>query len=186
MFTVHKVGPVVQGYDTHRVSIAIYVQIANAGSAPTSIGDIHVGYTWALIPFTKMWWRRLFTTHWITNQSIAMRDFQVALGESGDVKVYPFLTQRSTLTGESANTYLEVGEMTNGVIYFEESDAFGACQPRVWGTHAVMKLRLFDAFGGVHTARIRVPPADIAEARKYNPSFGDSLDTLRRPAGPAD
>lgn len=187
MYTVQAVGPMVQGYDTHRVSIAIYIQISNAGSAPTSIGDIHVGYKWSLIPLSPLWWQRSFQTHWITQQSVAIQDFQVALGESGDVKVYPFLTQKSSISGGSAKTYLEIGEMTNGVIYFEEADAFGACQPALREGGATMKLKVHDAFGGVHVSKIRVPYADIAEARKFNPSFGDTIETLRRPgASPSE
>lgn len=162
------------------MAIALYVTVANAGSAPTSIGDIHVGYSWSLIPFTKLWWERCWKVHWVTNQTVALRDFHVALGGDGDVKVYPFLTQMSVLSGRSAKTYLEVGEMTNGIIYFEESDAFGACQPRVVNNEAIMHLRMFDAFGGVHRARVTVRKVEIDEARKFNPSFGDSLNALRR------
>lgn len=180
LFSVHSTGESHEGHDIHRVSISVYLKIANAGSAPTSIGEIHIGYHWSTVPLTKLWWKHLWKVQWVTNQTVALRDFQVALGSGGDIKVFPFLTQTSALSGRSSKTYLEVGEMTNGVVYFEQSDAFGACQPHTVKGRAAMHLRIFDAFGGVHHARVLVPKLEIGEARKFNPSFGQSLESLRQ------
>lgn len=177
-FVVHEIGKTQDEYEIHRLSISVYLKITNAGSAPTSICDVHIGYKWSVIPFTGLWWSRLGKVHWITRQTVALRDFQVAIGAGGDAKVYPFLTQRSSLTGHSSKTYLEIGEMVNGVVYFEQSDAFGACQPLVVNDHAAMYLKIYDAFGGVHKARMKVPKIELEAAKEYNPSFGGSLSAL--------
>lgn len=190
-FVVHEIGKRHDEHEVHRLSISVYLKITNAGSAPTSICDVHIGYKWSIIPFTKLWWSRLGKLHWITQQTVALRDFQVSIGSDGDTKVYPFLTQRSSLTGHSSKTYLEVGEMVNGVVYFEQSDAFGACQPLVLDGHAVMYLKIYDAFGGAHKARMRLPKIELEAAKEYNPSFGGSLSALAKsssdpgPANPA-
>jgi hypothetical protein len=168
------------GRENHRLSISLYLNIANAGSAPTSIGNINIGYRWSLIWFSPYWWRRLFSVHWIENQTISLTDFQSVVSEDGDLKFFPFLTQKSVISGSSANTYLDVGEITNGVVYFEQPDAWGACQPVNLAGYAKIYIRIYDAFGGKHHAHAMVRIVDIAEAKKYNPSFGESLNGLRK------
>lgn len=111
-------------YDVHRTGIAIYLKIANVGSAATSIDNISIAYHWAIIPFMPLWWRYGIGWFWLSEQAVCLSDFQVKIGDK--IKLYPFLTQRSTITGTSAGSFLEVGKMTNGVVYFEQTDSFGA------------------------------------------------------------
>lgn len=177
---IDSIGTDDAGRDNHRLSISLYLEIANAGSAPTSIGDINVGYRWALRPLSIHWWISLFSVHWIENQTISLKDFQAVVSEGGDLKIFPFLTQKSAITGVSANTYLDVGEITNGVVYFEQPDAWGACQPVNMANRTRIYIRIYDAFGGKHRAHAIIPIVSIAEAKKYNPSFGDSLNELRK------
>jgi hypothetical protein len=47
------------GHDTHRTAISLYVNIANVGSAPTSVDNVELGYHWHVRPFfvdlAKIW-----------------------------------------------------------------------------------------------------------------------------------
>jgi hypothetical protein len=179
MCTVTPTGREHEGHATHRTCISLYLHVANAGSAPTSIGDITLNYHWPTHRFGRLWWIRRFRPHTVLHQSIALQDFQARVSVD-DIKFYPFLTQKSAISGKSANTYLEVGEMTNGVVYFEETEGWGACQPKVGksGT-ARMRVNIKDAFGHTHRKWVDVPLVPLSDAKKYNPSFGESLNAIR-------
>ena len=172
-------------FDVHRTCIALYLRIINAGSAGGAIDKVQVGYHWALRPLNITWLRYGLGWFWIEEQTVALDDFQVSMG--GDKsKAFPFLTQRSHISGESATSYLRIGEATNGVVYFEQSDSWGGCFP--FSRRGVVKMRLtvVDSLGGRHRARIEVPKVALAEARKFNPSFGQTFSELRAELSPFD
>jgi hypothetical protein len=109
---------------------------------------------------------------------ISLTDFHYVL-KSGGAKFYPFLIQRSTiLPGSTSDLYLPVGKSEHGVIYFEQRDAWGGCQPLVSRKKTLVKIRVIDSFGGVHTQRFSLPMVTLEEARKYNPSIGTTHDEL--------
>jgi hypothetical protein len=110
------------GFDAHQTGIALYLKISNVGSAPTSIEAIKLGYRWHLRPWTLYWFRYRVLWFWLQNPAIAIEDFQVAIGEN--IKFYPFLLQRSAISGEAADNYLRVGQSMNGVIYFEQPESW--------------------------------------------------------------
>ena len=167
-----------EGYDAHRTGIALYLSIANVGAASTSIEKISVGYRWAIIPFRKLWWKYGLFRFWVSDQTVALEDFQAELGE-GNIKMYPFLTQRSVLSGESADTFLEVGKSTNGVVYFEQSDSFGGCFPVSIQHRVNLKVVVTDVYGKRHRKKLLVPKVNLEGARKYKPSFGSTLTKMR-------
>ncbi len=171
-------------HDVHRTGIALYLRVSNVGSAPSSIEGISVGYHWHLRPVSTQWFRYAVGWFWLHEQSVALNDFQALIGEN--IKVYPFLNQRSILSGGSANTFLEVGQSTNGVVYFEQPDSWGGCFPTCRNGVARMKISVRDAFGARHTTIFDVPVVTIHEARQYNPSFGKTLAELRGEVLPHD
>lgn len=171
-------GRFVNNFPTHHTCISLYLQVANAGSAPTSIGDITLSYDLETFAFSRLWWKHLFRPHVIVHQIAALQDFQVNVG-GGDVKLFPFLMQKSAISGDTAENYLQVGDITNGIVYFEEPEAWGAYQPRNVGQTTKIRVRIEDAFGHKHRQTLRAPIASLAEAKKYNPRFGDSLETIR-------
>ena len=179
-----SVGKNHNSYDVHRTGIALYLVIANTGSAPSSIGNIAVGYHWHLKPFTLQWIRYRLGWFWLTNQAAALEDFQARIG--GNVKVYPFLTQRNFLSPAYSDTFLNVGQSTNGVVYFEQSDSWGGCFPTVKNGRVLIRVRVLDAFGGKHTLKATIPSVSLDEARKFNPSFGKTLAELRGDPLPVD
>lgn len=171
-------------YDVHRTGVALYMHIANIGSAPSSIERVSIGYHWNITPFSIQWLKYRIGWFWLHDQIAALMDFQANIGEN--LKIYPFLTQKSILSGESAETYLEVGRSTNGVVYFEQSDSWGACSPVVRDNNVKLRVRITDVFGNKHEATFDVPVVSFEEARKYNPSFGKTLADLRGKPLPAD
>lgn len=171
-------------YDVYRTGIALYLHISNVGSAPSSIARISIGYHWRLKPISVQWLRYAVGWFWLHDQAVALDDFQVSIG--GNIKVYPFLTQRSALSGRSANTFLEVGQSTNGVVYFEQFDSWGNCFPTYRKGAARLKVSVRDVFGKRHKATFDVPVVTIEDARKYNPSFGKTFAELRGEVLPHD
>lgn len=81
-----------EAFDVHRTGVALYLNIANVGTAPSSIEDISVGYHWHLKPFSIAWIKNTLGWFWVHEQTAALADFQAMIGEN--VKVYPFLMQR--------------------------------------------------------------------------------------------
>jgi len=157
-------------YQVHRTGMALYLDIANIGSASSSIREIRVGYHWALKPFGKSWWKYSLGWFQLSDQVVCLSDFQVLIGEN--VKLYPFLIQKSGISGASADTYLEVGKSTNGVVYFEQTDSWGACFPVSIGGKVRVKIAIEDAFGRWHRKKVWLPKVSLLEAQKFNPSFG--------------
>lgn len=176
--TNHGVTPV------HRTGIALYLNISNVGSAATSVDNISVAYHWHVRPFSLSWLRYGVGWFWLRHQTTVIHDFQVKIGEN--IKLYPFLTQRSFLSGVVPSTFLEVGRSENGVVYFEQSDSWGICYPSPGNGGVDIKIALRDVFGSVHTAKFKIQSISLEDARKYNPSFGKSFSELRNEMLPYD
>lgn len=164
-------------FDVHRTGVALYLHISNPGNAPTSIDAIELGYHWHLEPFSINWFKYKVGWFWIVNQSVALADFQIAIGEH--TKVFPFLTQKNSLSSASPTTYLRVGESTNGVVYFEQEDSWGGCFPSARHGYTNIKLRLRDAHGRQYVSKHKIQAIELEEARKYNPKFGITHRELR-------
>ncbi|HOY79546.1 MAG TPA: hypothetical protein PLN33_17145 [Hyphomonadaceae bacterium] len=136
-----------------------------------------LSYRWAVPRFTKIWRSQIFRPHRITFQTTALSDFHVSIGED-DIKFFPFLNQRSVTSGDSANTYLRIGDQTNGIAYFEDAEAWGACRPVEQNGHTQVRVEIEDGFGHKHRQTVTIPVVAIEEAKKYNPRFGESRDTV--------
>lgn len=172
------------GHDVHRTAIALYLDITNIGSAPSDIKSVSVGYHWDLNSFSLLWIKNTLGWFWLTNQAVALVDFQVAIGAS--IKFFPFLTQRSAISGVSGQTFLEAGRSTNGVVYFEQGDSWGGFFPAVRNKKVRLKVRVKDVFGKSHARKFDVPSVSLLEAREYNPSFGMTLAELNEASSPSD
>ncbi|CAD7040469.1 hypothetical protein RHAB21_03051 [Pseudorhizobium halotolerans] len=172
------------GYATHRTAISIYLRVTNIGSAPADIDSVCVGYHWALRPFSKLWLKYSLGWFWLEQQAVAITDFQIQIGTN--TKYYPFLTQVSAVSGARSETYLDVGRSTNGVVYFEQPESFGGCFPRSVGGKVRLAIKVTDSFGGQHIKKFWIPRVTLAEARKFNPTFGLTLSTLRGDREPTE
>lgn len=171
-------------FDIHRTGVALYLKIANSGSAASSIDEISVGYHWQVNSFTRSWFKYGLGWFWLHDQTAAIHDFQASIGEN--IKFYPFLTQTSINSPVHASTYLEPGQSENGVVYFEQSDSWGGCFPKVSAKGTRIKVCVKDVFGGKHVSCFTVPNVSLEKAREYNPSFGKTLAELRNEPLPQD
>jgi hypothetical protein len=163
-------------YQVHRTGIVLYLDIANVGSSPSSIREINVAYHWALAPFSKLWLKYALGWFWLRFQTVCIDDFQVEIGDR--TKFYPFLTQRSSTSGASADTYLDIGKSAVGIVYFEQPDSWGGCFPVSIASKVKVKVAVEDAFGRWHSNKFWIPKLTLAEAKKFNPSFGQTLSSL--------
>lgn len=171
-------------FDIHRTGIALYLSIANIGSAASSIENISVAYHWHVRPFNLAWLRYRIGWYWLHEQTPIMHDFQSKIGEK--VKIYPFLTQRNTLSIANTPTFLEPGRSTNGVVYFEQPDSWGGCFPSPSKSGISIKISLRDVFGRKHTEKFYIRAVSLVEARKYNQSFGKTYAELYNEKLPYD
>ncbi|AKH38830.1 hypothetical protein [Nitrosomonas communis] len=165
-------------YEVHRTGIVLYLSIANVSSSASRIERISVGYHWHLRPFSSLWMRNTLGWFWLTDQAIALEDFQVRIGKS--IKVYPFLIQRNNLSPVENKTYLEVGSATSGVVYFEQADSWGGCFPSIQNGQVKVKVKIEDVFGRSHLMIAWIPAVSFEDACKFNPSFGKTLANLHR------
>lgn len=172
----YPIGKMHGQYETHRTGIALYLSVSNIGSSSSSIASISVGYHWHLRRFSTQWLKYSVGWFWLENQAVALEDFQVSIGAS--IKVYPFLTQRNYLSPTQADTFLDVGRSTNGVVYFEQSDSWGGCFPSIKNGHVRLKIRVHDVFGGIHTSTFNIPSVQLEHARKFCPAFGKTFSEL--------
>jgi hypothetical protein len=170
-------------FDVHRTAIALYLDVANVGSAPTSIEGVSIGYHWHLRPFSLNWLRYRVRWFWLHNQIAALEDFHVSIGDK--IKVYPFLFQGNVMSPANAETYLGIGQSVHGVVYFEQADSWGGFFPTPRRGQTRIIVSVTDAFGTRHKKRFWIPVVTPDEAIKYNPRFGDTLPALRRGPIPA-
>lgn len=166
-----------ENFDIYRSAFAVYLHVSNVGSASGSIDAVHLGYHWQVRPFTLTWLRYGVGWFWLKNQTAVIHDFQANIGDN--LKIYPFLFQKSVLSGTSSDTFLQTGQSTNGVIYFEKADSWDGCFPAVRHNRVKVRVKIIDAFGRSYARTIFIPSVTPDEARVYNPSFGSTFSHLR-------
>ncbi|RUP80607.1 hypothetical protein C7Y69_11165 [Alteromonas sp. KS69] len=169
-------GHLDNGIPTHKTAIALYLSVANIGSAPSEIKYVKVGYHWDIKPFRKEWFKYRLGWFWLDFQTAALEDFHCEIGDK--IKVFPFLLQGNSLTGIAANTYLTEGRVVNGVIYFEQQECWGASYPKEKNGKTKIKIAVVDANDKAHVATKEIDVVELGYARTFNPSFGSTLDTL--------
>lgn len=169
----YHVGKMQGEHKVHRTGIALYLVVANTGSAASSIANVSIGYHWHLQRFSFLWLRCSVGWFWLNNQSVSLTDFQAMIGEN--IKVFPFLTQANHLAPLKAETFLQVGQSTNGVVYFEQVDSWGGCFPSVKDGRVRIKVAVEDTFGKRHTTKFTIPSVSMEYAQQYNPSFGTTF-----------
>lgn len=171
-------------FDVHRTCISLYLNVSNVGSSPSSIERISVGYHWNISPFSLSWLKYSVGWFWLEKQAVSLEDFQIKIGES--TKIYPFIFQKSGLGPGETETYLNIGQSTIGIVYFEQPDSWGGCSPKTENDKVKVKVKLVDVFGKSHKRNFSIPKVSLEQARKYNPSFGKTISTLNGETLPID
>lgn len=161
---VHKDFPVT------KTAFAIYLEITNIGNAPSSIGKIKLGYIKS--DFTPRFFSK---RNWI-KEVIAKDDFSVSFGESDKMKVYPFLKQRNSSYQNDTDTYLPIGRTINGIVYFEQWEAYGSWIPRLNKDEQStnLKIKIKDSFDNSHTQSFDLKLVDANIAFSFNRFFGQT------------
>lgn len=159
----------VEGRATHRVVISLYLSIANTGSAAGSIFSISAAYKF---PPTSL--NEFFKSRWsFIKETVALSDFSREIGDH--VKVYPFIRQKSFFFDSKDSTFFRVGEMYNGITYFEnENLAYGSHRPIVKNGLVKIKLKIIDSFERKHIKFISVPEVSVETARLYSKHIGNT------------
>ena len=152
-------------YDTHQTAIVIYLSIKNTGTAPSEIQQIHLVYHNYTFKYTYFWF-------WI-KPITSLRDFAHTIGEN--LRVYPFLIQKSTLLPQENITYLRSGQSEKGIVYFEQSESYGGFQPRIKNEKVKIKIKVFDIFDRSYAKTFWIPKVDLTYAQKFNEEFGQTL-----------
>lgn len=158
-----------EGFEVHRTSFALYLTISNIGFAPSDIKKISIGYESMLRFYDLARINKSLDRYWL-EPCIVRNDFHVEIQD--DIKVFPFLIQNNVLTNVKTETYLNIGQSTNGVVYFEQYDSFGINRPKIHKDTVDLKIKVEDVFGGKHYTKFKIPHVSLDEARKYNPAFG--------------
>ena len=153
----------------NKTAFAIYIEVTNVGNAPSSIGKINLGY---LLSDMKPKWRT--SRNWIV-ETFSKSDFRVEFNDSEKARGFPFLKQANEFQGK-VDTYLEVGKSANGIVYFEQSEAFGSWMPRLnkdlKTTDLIIKIE--DAFGKIHKKKFTIELVDPNYSLKFSPYFGQT------------
>lgn len=172
----YAIGKKFGDYDITRTFFALYLHIANRGSAAGSVETVELGYKWSINRLNSLFLR--YVLGWCRLRSmISMLDFHYML-KSGGAKFYPFLIQRSTILPDHSDLYLPIGKSVHGVVYFEQPDAWGGCQPLVVRHRTLVRIRVMDSFGRRHARIFWLPLIGLEDARKYNPAIGTTHDEL--------
>lgn len=154
----------------HKSAIVIYLKITNIGKAPSSIGKVKLGY------YKSDYKMKFFSKRNWLDETMVKEDFQFAFDNSEKVKVYPFLKQRSEIMPRDIDTYLPVGKQVNGIVYFEELEAYGNWMPRQNDDEITtdIKLEIEDMFGKKHKKYYKLKFILPEVALKYNRFFGQT------------
>lgn len=172
----YNTGNTFNGHDAHITAFAIYLKIANIGSASSSIEKIQIGYHWDIEPISLNWLKYRLGWFWLKNEIVMLEDFRVEIGDH--LKVYPFLTQKNYLSPIQVDKFLEVGKSNSGIVYFEQPESWGACFLLCIKGKVLVKIKVYDVFRKVHSKKINVALVNMEEAKKFNPYFGDTSKHL--------
>ncbi|ELE5880817.1 hypothetical protein V9J68_003467 [Vibrio cholerae] len=172
----YPTGNTYNGYQTHKTGFSLYLKVANIGSAPSSIESVSIAYHWHLRRFSLLWLKYTIGWYWLRYPTVALDDFQIKIGEN--IKFFPFLMQRSSISGAQSETFLPPGRSTNGIVYFEQGESYGGFMPSPNKGYVKVKVALEDVYGQKHVQNFKIPVVTMEEALRFNPSFGVTLTEL--------
>lgn len=108
---------------------------------------------------------------WLKKETVLLEDYAISIGDKQ--KVFPFLKQKNTTINNEIRTYLEPGENTNGLIYFEQEKSRGNSYPYLEPDMKVQTLIVvYDNKGNKWLKEHRVTKIKIGPIRELCPSFG--------------
>lgn len=160
------------GFPVNKTAFAIYLEITNVGNAPASIGKISLGYI--LSDLTPKWRAK---RNWI-DETISKSDFTIKFKDSALVKGFPFLKQQNINFPNKVDTYLEIGQSKNGIVYFEQPEAYGSWMPSLNKDNETTNLilKIHDSYEKIHKKSLIIKMVDPNISFKMNPYFGQTYN----------
>lgn len=155
------------GYPVHKTAFVVYCRITNLGYSGSDIVKIRLRYY-------RNDRNLLFHEKRFIAETICCSDFRYEFEETGHVKVFPFLKQvNQLLPHQDVETYLPVGKSKNGIIYFEENEAYGNLYPirNKDKKTAPIVIEVKDAYGNTFKKKLNIKYVEPEEALMYNPDF---------------
>ncbi len=156
----------------HKTAFILYLEITNTGNAPSSIGEIKIGY----LPDNKLpsWAIR---RSWIY-ETVLKSQLIAKFRNSELVKSFPFLKQKGNGDSNNIDTYLEIGKIVNGIAYFEELETYGNWTPRLDKSKNATEIKICikDAFGRNHKKRLTIKRIEPEKALEMSPYFGQTYE----------
>ena len=154
--------------DTHRTAAVIYLKVTNIGAAPAQINSVQLGYHNYSLKYTFLW-------YWL-NTTPSIGDFGHTIGDN--LRIFPFLFQKSILLPQTIHTYLQSGQEAKGIVYFEQLESWGGFKPRIKNGKTKIKIRVIDSYQKVYSGVFQINIVDIEYAKKFNTNFGNTLALL--------
>lgn len=160
------------GLPVHKTAFVIYLELTNKGNAPSSIGQIKLGYRPDNSSFI---WKIKFK--WIY-ETVLKSQLIAQFKDSELVKGFPFLKQKSDIHSNNAETFLDVGRIANGIIYFEEHETYGNWTPRLNKDKdsTNIKIKVKDAYGRNHIKKLKIKYLKPEKALEMSPYFGQTYE----------
>lgn len=156
------------GHEAHRTAACLYLSVTNIGTAPADIASVRLGYHNYSFNYTFLWF-------WINNTP-AIGDFGHTIGEK--LRVFPFLFQKNHLAVHPSVTYLQSGQKTTGVVYFEQPESWGGFKPRIKNGRSKIKILVEDSYGKGYAKTFLINFVELDYARKFNANFGKTLSLI--------
>ena len=94
--------------------------------------------------------------------------------------MFPFLFQKNALLPQEVKTYLQIGQCSRGIVYFEQTESYGGFNPRVKNGKTRIKIKVYDVFNRRYSKTFWVPIVDLDYAKKFNKEFGQTLDKMEK------
>lgn len=169
----------------HKTAFVFYLEITNKGKAASTFKEIKLGYVkrgksklnWIQYFFVKFYGREFKKMMWINNV-IIKNSFGIPLPNNEDSQFIPYLLQGNTDFYQKNDTYLEVGKISSGVVYFEQEESFGNYQPNIINGKTAIYIKIKDAFDNYHVNRFNIEMIDFTEALKFNSNFGQTQSSF--------
>lgn len=177
MCSTFHTGNKFNDYDAHRTAISLYLKISNIGNSASDIDRVEIGYHWNLNKKNWLWVKYGLGWFWLKRPTVAIEDFHTRI-DKDNMKYYPFLMQRSIITNQNPELYLEVGKSTMGIVYFEQDESWGASSPLVEKGHVKIKIKLYDVFLKAYTTIVTIPIVELDKAKEYTQYFGETLKAI--------
>jgi len=168
----YDTGRVYEGHLTHRTAMSVYLSVTNTGSAPTDIEDIYVGYK-------SQASKNKFEWFWLKELTVCKSDFMMELGD--DLKIFPFFKQKNQSMENIIKTYLNEGESSNGIIYYEQEESWGKFIPTIEDNLMKIKILIKDVYGRKYTQKATIPKVTLNAAQKVCSTFGETRESLVEP-----